>query len=139
MNLFSKKKFLRFPMTALSLLFCTSGFAQTQSKITQDAWASYQKTDAELGRVYQKIIKEYSAQPVFIKKLRVAERLWIQLRDAELAAKFPEEGAMYYGSVLPMCEANYLEGLTKERIRFLRIWLDGIPEGDVCNGSVKTK
>jgi hypothetical protein len=48
-----------------------------------------------------------------------------------------EEG--YYGSVHPMCVAMYLTQLTEERIKILRIWLDGIEEGDVCCGSVKSK
>ena len=36
-----------------------------------------------------------------------------------------------------MCEASYLDELTKSRIKTLKVWLDGIEEGDVCSGSVK--
>jgi hypothetical protein len=32
-----------------------------------------------------------------------------------------------------------LKELTEERIKKLSIWLVGIQEGDVCNGSVKIK
>lgn len=87
--------------------------------------------------VYQRILKEYSSQATFIKNFKTAQRLWVQLRDAELAARFPESGS--YGTVEPMCRAGYLENLTRERIKFLKVWLDGIPEGDACNGSVKFK
>ena len=31
----------------------------------------------------------------------------------------------------------YLDELTKSRIKTLKVWLDGIEEGDVCSGSVK--
>ncbi|MFD1258354.1 lysozyme inhibitor LprI family protein [Mucilaginibacter terrae] len=115
----------------------SSTLAQSQTAMNMEAGSSYQKADKELNIVYQKILKEYAAQPLFIKKLKVAQRLWIQLRDAELAAKYPSNGS--YGSVEPMCESLYLETLTRERIKFLRVWLTGIPEGDVCSGSVKSK
>ena len=114
-----------------------STFAQSQTAMNMDAGSGYQKADKELNMVYQKILKEYAAQPLFVKKLKVAQRLWIQLRDAELAAKYPKGGS--YGSVEPMCESLYLESLTRERTKFLKIWLTGIPEGDVCSGSVKSK
>jgi uncharacterized protein YecT (DUF1311 family) len=111
--------------------------AQSQAAMNMEAGSGYQKADKELNLVYQKILKEYAAQPTFIKKLKVAQRLWVQLRDAELAAKYPNGGS--YGSVEPMCESLYLESLTRERTKFLRVWLTGIPEGDVCSGSVKSK
>lgn len=111
--------------------------AQSQTAMNMKAGSGYAKADKELNAVYRKILKEYAAKPQFIKKLKVAQRLWVQLRDAELAAKYPESGS--YGSVEPMCESLYLETLTKERTKFLRAWLTGIPEGDVCSGSVKSK
>lgn len=43
-----------------------------------------------------------------------------------------------YGSVYPMCAALFLKELTEERTEKLRVWLNGIEEGDVCSGSVKT-
>lgn len=114
-----------------------SSLAQSQTAMNMKAGSGYEKADKELNLVYKKILKEYAAQPLFIKKLKVAQRLWVQLRNAELAAKYPESGS--YGSVEPMCESIYLETLTRERIKFLKIWLTGIPEGDVCSGSVKSK
>lgn len=98
---------------------------------------SYAKADRELNLVYQKILKEYAAQPKFIQKLKTAQRLWVQLRDAELAARYPDSGS--YGSSEHQCESLYLENLTKERTKFLRVWLTGIPEGNICSGSVKFK
>lgn len=37
-----------------------------------------------------------------------------------------------------MCRVSYLLELTEERTKKLKIWLTGIPEGDICSGSVKT-
>ena len=123
---------------SLTLLALT-GFAQTQYEINQDAENSYKKAEQELNDTYQKILKEYASDTSFISHLKAAERLWIEFRDAELAMKFPPEPAGSYGSVLPMCESQYMEQLTRDRIKTLKVWLDGIEEGDVCTGSVKIK
>ena len=132
------KNILAGTLTMFMLVFASySALAQSQMAMNMAADSDYQKADKELNSVYQKILKEYAAKPQFIKKLKVAQRLWVQLRDAELAAKYPERAN--YGSAAPMCESIYLESLTRERTKFLRIWLTGIPEGDVCSGSVKNK
>ena len=120
-------------------LIINLSFAQTQADLNQEAQKKYKKTEAEINYVYQQILKEYSSDVVFIKNLRTAQRLWIQFRDAEMKAKFPEKSTGYYGSVQPSCWSAYLTELTEERIAKLKIWLTGIEEGDVCAGSVKTK
>jgi len=123
---------------ATFVLFFTinlSAYSQSQTAMNQQAGNQYQKADKELNAVYQNILREYAKQPIFIAKLKTAQRLWVQLRNAEMEARFPEPNQ--YGSALPSCRAIYLEDLTRTRIKFLRTWLTGIPEGDVCNGSVK--
>lgn len=125
----------------LTLLFCLANFfcfAQTQLEMNQKAHKDFQQADKELNSVYQKILQEYKPDTAFIKNFKKAQKIWVQLRDAEMKAKYPdrEEG---YGSVEPMCWSMYLKELTEERTKALRIWLDGIEEGDVCSGSVKTK
>jgi uncharacterized protein YecT (DUF1311 family) len=121
----------------LMILAVKGASAQSQTALNSKAENGYQKADKELNVVYQKILKEYAAQPLFIKNLKIAQRLWVQLRNAELAAKYPEDGS--YGSVQPMCESSYLEHLTIDRTKFLKVWLTGVPEGDVCSGSVKNR
>ncbi|QJD98439.1 DUF1311 domain-containing protein [Mucilaginibacter robiniae] len=111
-------------------------YAQSQGTMNMEAGNGFVKADRELNIVYQKILKSYATQPLFIKKFKAAQRLWIQLRDAELEARYPDTG-INNGSAEPMCKSIYLEKLTRERIKFLRVWLTGIPEGDVCTGSVK--
>lgn len=123
-------------------LFCiisSLGFAQTQMKMNQSANDSYQKADKELNEIYKKILKEYKTDTVFIKNLKMSQRIWITFRDAELEVKYPDREPGYYGSIHPLCIATYLEQLTIERINTLKVWIDGLEEGDVCNGSVKTK
>lgn len=101
--------------------------------------ADSNEADAELNRIYKLLLTQYKDDRAFIERLRLAQVAWIRFRDAELAMKFPPHPDQpgYYGSALPMCETLYLEQLTKDRIATLKQWLVGIPEGDVCSGSVK--
>jgi hypothetical protein len=98
---------------------------------------NYKRSENEINTVYQKILKEYSSDNDFIKNLKTSQRLWIQFRDAELKARYPESGQ--YGSTFSMCGYIFLTKMTDERIAQLRVWMDGILEGDVCMGSVKMK
>ena len=123
----------------LFLMLCSFShvsFAQTQSDMNQESGVSYKQVDARLNKVYQDILKLYSKNPLFIKNLKVAQRLWLQFRDAQLAMKFPERGNGYYGSVLPMCKTLYLQELTERRVKELEVWLVKGEEGDVCSGTI---
>ena len=135
-NLYQSPIFL-LAFVVMAMLFIVPTFAQSQTAMNMKAYSDYKKADAELNGVYQKILKSYVRETSFIKKFRTAQRLWIQLRDAELAAKYPNSGS--YGSVAPMCESIYLETLTRDRIKFLEVWITGIEEGEVCLGSVRIK
>ena len=135
-KLYQSQIFL-FAFVLMNMLFIAPNFAQSQTEMNVKAYSDFKKADAELNIVYQKILKIYSRETTFIKKFKIAQRLWVQLRDAELAAKYPNSGS--YGSVAPMCESIYLETLTKDRIKFLNIWVTGIEEGEVCLGSVRMK
>ncbi len=135
-NLYQSPIFL-LAFVVMAMLFMAPTFAQSQTAMNMKAYSDYKKADAELNGVYQKILKSYVRETSFIKKFRTAQRLWIQLRDAELAAKYPNSGS--YGSVAPMCESIYLETLTRDRIKFLEVWVTGIEEGEVCLGSVRIK
>lgn len=122
--------------TLFGLLFIFS-FSQTQLEMNQEAQNKYKKADTELNLVYQKILKEYSSDSVFIKSLRVSQRIWIQFRDAEMKTKFPDRPDGHYGSIQPLCWSNYLTELTQERTNKLKVWLTESDEGDMCSGSVK--
>ena len=99
----------------------------------------YVKAEKEINSVYQKILKEYSYDKEFIKNLKASQRLWIQFRDAEIKARFPNQTPGYYGSVYTSCVSGLKTQLTNERIKTLKLWLTGIEEGEVCSGSVKIK
>ena len=127
------------------LVICAFGlnaavvFAQTQSEMNQDACAQYKKADQALNATYSKVLKDYAKDPQFLAKLKQAQRIWIGFRDAHLEARFPKaDKQAEYGSAYPTCRCAVLTELTEVREKELRVWAAGIPEGDVCNGSVKT-
>ena len=119
-------------------LLSVSSFGQSQGQLNQQADAAYRKADLELNRTYQQILREYRTQTVFLQSLKAAQQRWLQFRDAEMKARYPAANAqLEYGSFFPVCYANGLEELTKARTKQLRRWLTGLPEGEMCNGSVK--
>ena len=123
-------------------IFCFSAsfcFGQSQLDLNDSAASNYEKADKELDAVYHQILKEYRSDTAFIRNLKNAQRLWVLFRDAEMNAIFPELPDSYYGSVQPMCWSMELTSLTQERTQKLKVWIDGIEEGDVCSGSVKMK
>ena len=116
-----------------------NSFAQSQAQMNQQADAAYRKADQELNRTYQQILKEYRSQTAFLQSLKTAQQRWLQFRDAEMKARYPAANAqLEYGSFFLVCYSNGLEELTKARTKQLRLWVTGIAEGDMCNGSVKT-
>ena len=123
----------------LFLSFNFWAFGQTQHEMQKDASNRYKKSDIELNKVYQKILTEYNSDSIFINRLKKTQGIWITYRDAELEMKFPAENKQAkYGSVYPICVSLFLKELTEERTKKLRVWLNGIEEGDICSGSVKT-
>ena len=129
------------PIIFLAFLTCMRicTIAQTQADLTATSGNDYQKADAELNRIYRQILKDYKEDTAFIINLKASQRIWIQFRDAELKMKYPVRKPGFYGSVHPMCILMYLAELTQARINTLKIWTEGIEEGDVCAGSVKRK
>jgi uncharacterized protein YecT (DUF1311 family) len=123
----------------LSLLIFGQGFSQTQAELNKTSAQSLQRADKELNSLYQKILTNYRTDAVFLRSLKSAQKIWIQFRNAEGKMKYPDRGAGYYGSSLPMCKADYQAKLTIDRIKTLQAWIDGVEEGDTCAGSVKVR
>ena len=109
--------------------------AQSQTQLNTTACDAVKQADAELNAVYTAILKKNAADRTFIDKLKVAQRAWVAFRDAEMGARYPEEDKSAYGSAFNLCWCNALADLTKRRTADLKLWRDGIPEGDVCVGS----
>lgn len=110
--------------------------AMTQMDMNKCAGVGYKEADAELNRVYKRIKAIYKDNVLFLDKLKTAQLAWIKLRDADFDLQYPHKNEpRYYGSVFPMCAASYKARLTLHRVEFLKQWLVGVEEGDVCSGS----
>jgi uncharacterized protein YecT (DUF1311 family) len=113
--------------------------APSQAAMSQCAANSLSAADKELNQVYQQVLRKYAKDTVFVGKLKTAQKAWLAFRDAELAARFPDNDKSNYGSIYPMCADNELEAMTRQRTEELRAWLKGTQEGDVCAGSYPTQ
>ena len=119
-------------------LFCVPAYSQ--SKEILDSEIGLEKIDAKMNDIYDRILEAYAGDTLFLSKLSESQRIWESFRNAELAMRFPEgDDNNYYGSIYEQCAAHYMAELTQERTEKLKIWLEGIEEGDVCSGSIKFK
>ncbi len=131
-------KIIKIFLPVLILLFSLNLYPQTQSDMTYAALQDYKLAETELNDIFSKILKEYKADKVFIKNLKVSQKQWIKFRDAEVRLKFPDYNSKP-GTAHSMCQLFYLKDLTETRIASLKKWLSGAEEGDVCAGSIKVK
>jgi len=123
----------------LAVLCAAPTFAQTQVDMQDESCAKFKKADAELNKIYKKILTEYKGNTIFIEKLKKAQKAWLVYRDAHIESVYPEEDKSYYGSVYGMCNCGVKQELTEQRTRMLKQWVQGVKEGEVCAGSVKFK
>ena len=120
----------------IMLFAMTVARAETQMDLNNEACEALQKADNELNQVYQNILMKYKTDQVFINKFVNAQRKWIEFKDAYVDSMYIPEYQDTYGSVLPMCKCYLIEHITEARTKQLKVWIDGIEEGDVCTGSV---
>lgn len=125
-------------LLTITLVLSIPSFSQTQAEMNNEAYKDFNESDKLLNKTYQKILKVYKSDTLFIQNLRKSQRIWIQFRDAEIDMKYPDYDGVYYGSFQPVCRAQYLKELTDDRIKTLQQWLNGVEEGDICSGSVNT-
>ena len=122
------------------LLSSSATYAQTQTEMDASAAATYNKADKDLNRIYQEILKNNVTDTAFTRNLKIAQRLWLQFRDAEMKMKYPDREPGYYGTIFPLCWYAYLTELTEERTKTLKVWVDGEgDEEDDCSGTVPVK
>lgn len=116
---------------------CLKG-ASTQTEVNDCAASSLKAANAELERVYGTVLSMYKDDPAFIDRLKRSQKLWRQLLAADFAMMYPhtdERG--YYGSAFGTCAARAKAALTRRRVEFLKQWIKGTQDGDLCAGSRK--
>ncbi|GGA35352.1 lysozyme inhibitor LprI family protein [Dyella nitratireducens] len=133
---------LALPVSALAAGADVACYATpSQAGLNACAASELTKANQQLNKVWKAILVKYKDQPVFLEKLKASQKLWLQFRDAEVAAHFPvgkgEDPSAQFGSVYPMCVSQLQTDLTQQRTQQLQAWLNGAQEGDVCAGSIK--
>lgn len=93
----------------------------TQSDMNECAGANLSAADAELNRIYAKLMAQQSDQPSK-DQLKDLERAWIAYRDKECAFEIgPQSDG---GSIWPMAMDNCLQDKADVHIRELKSALD---------------
>jgi len=116
---------------------CLQG-ATTQAQVNECARSSLKAANAELKRVYRKLLSLYKDDPAFIDKLKRSQKRWRASRAADFAMTYPnEDGQGHHGSAFGTCGPRLKAKLTRQRTKFLRQWLHGAQNGDLCAGTRK--
>jgi uncharacterized protein YecT (DUF1311 family) len=95
---------------------------QTQRGMNQTAREEFEKADAKLNDLYKNVLGLQSDDDAK-KKLKKAEKLWIQYRDAECESEADEYRG---GSIAPMIYNQCATQLTEARTKELQGRLDDL-------------
>lgn len=102
----------------------TCNRAGTQSQMNACAVESFKQADAELNRVYALVRRMQQGDSLSLQRLRDAQRIWVQLRDADVAARYPvpDDGdyRMSYGSQYPQMVNTARAEATRARTAWLQ-------------------
>ncbi len=116
-----------FPVRAQDATSTDCAKAATQTAMDACAGAAFKSADAEMNAVYRQIIERLKTSDE-TKRLLVASQLaWLRFRDAECA--FSANGVKG-GTIYPTIVENCRKGLTAERLRQLKTYLN-CEEGDM--------
>lgn len=95
-----------------------------QLEVNQCAADDIDKADAELNATYAQVQAALAGRSTALLRLKAAQRLWIQLRDADLAALFPledgQDARTQYGSIYLFEYADARSEMTRQRTAYLR-------------------
>jgi uncharacterized protein YecT (DUF1311 family) len=86
------------------------------AKQTACFYEASKKSDAEMNQLYQRVQTVVDGDELV--KLKAAQRLWIQFRDANCSAEYE----LYFGgSAAPMVKLACIEAVTRHREEELRV------------------
>jgi len=95
----------------------------TQQELEACARDDFNKANKELNRTYQALLKKEADDPLFVSKLRVAQKAWLTFLEADLDAQFacPKEESklICWDSMYPMSYLSRKAELTRERTKHL--------------------
>lgn len=100
--------------------------AGTQQELEACARDDFNAADNELNRTYQALLVKEADDPLFISKLRDAQRAWLAFLKADLDAQFAcaESRLVCWGSQYGMAYFGRKAELTRERTKHLQRFLE---------------
>jgi hypothetical protein len=124
-------------MTIAVIAFAASVLCQNDPELNKSICDDSAKFDKELKLLLKEIKARYRDDSQFLSKLKASQSAWEAYSEAHIAMKFPAKNKQQtYGDMYPTCVCLEKIILLKKRIAELNAWKTGIPEGDVCPGSV---
>lgn len=99
----------------------------TQIEMNACANNDYAAADKKLNDTWKALIAKEKDNKTYIKSLRIAQRAWIKLRDADVDAMFAcKEGDMRicWGSMYPMLRQGAMTEITEARTKRLQQFID---------------
>ncbi len=94
--------------------------AQSQGEMNRTAEQDFEKADAQLNKVYERVLHSLDAQGQ--EKLKTAERAWVSFREAESALAADAERG---GTMAPLMASTRSTELTQQRTADLKKMLKG--------------
>jgi uncharacterized protein YecT (DUF1311 family) len=98
--------------------------AQSQREMNTKAGEDLGKADAELNKLYQRILQQRKGEPDFAEALKEGQRAWLKYVETHLKMLFfvkeGENPREVYGSIYPMEFAEAKATLIKTRIEQLK-------------------
>ncbi len=119
--------------TSLYPLLAILAVTVANSQPVDSTHALYRQADIKMNDVYQMLLAAKRTDSLFIKNLRVAQRAWIQFRNAEFTLKYPTHASIDSLDLLSDNEAMYLTQLTQGRTIRLVEWLKIATSGLIGN------
>jgi uncharacterized protein YecT (DUF1311 family) len=90
--------------------------AGSGAETTACFYHAYEKSDAELNQLYRRVLTVVDGDN--LANLKVAQRLWMQFRDANCSAEYELYAG---GSAAPMVKLACLEAVTRHRTEELKV------------------
>jgi uncharacterized protein YecT (DUF1311 family) len=106
--------------------------AKTQAELNDCATRDDTGANDEMNSTYRELLNRAASDPVAVRKIEASQQAWIAFREAQIAALYPAEDKMEYGSGFTMCVNLLRADLTKQRTKMLKGMLKRPVEGDVC-------
>lgn len=108
---------------ALITIYPTAANAQNQGEMNREAAAEFEAADATLNKVYKQFIDKLDDEGK--EKLKIAQRAWVQFRDAQ--SDFEADSEARGGSMAPLIYNGARKRLTDARIKELKAALKEQP------------